>query len=62
MRISTTQLTERTRAIPLRNTATGGGPQHLEMKHSLDFYRGVAVDLTSEAYFFEIGTSPSLHL
>jgi hypothetical protein len=47
-------------AVPLGDAATGGRPQQPEIQHPLDFRGGVAVNFTSEAYFFEFRAGPDL--
>ncbi len=59
-RIFSGEVTELAGAVPLGNTASGGSPQHFELKHSLQFCGCVAVDLATEVYFLEIRTGPGL--
>ena len=47
-------------AVPLGDPATGGRPQQPEIQHPLDFRRGVAINFTTEAYFFEFRAGPDL--
>jgi len=48
------------RTVPLGNAATGSCPQQPEIQHPLDFRGGVAVNLASEANFFQFRAGPDL--